>query len=375
MQSRWDSLSSILLQQQVKTSIDPIIARHKYYIQAKANMLKSVSDYFFTAANKDNFVELKTFLAGHSEAEPVNMQLLTIEFDNLDHFTQVINDSGLGLELNGDFFEFIYTEGMRSDTIEFMKKLSLALSACRVCIGMELIYRILLADPHIQTQEYEQYPKQVKELTQSYNLGPNQDDDYVVYLKTYYQNALAMQKKVQDLRAEVNAGKEPFAELIQRTVAVVCTALQETVSKLIKGTTEFQDKTWLGDGWNKFVVGLISEFVARYYHYAYWVSGSLSLNPEYPALLSNELAAFSLTMQDKMALLKLSFLDEAATELEGLIRTVQNEAAIRRIPLIEERQQLYSSGSRELLFKQGAGSSKEIQDYYPPYPGYSSVFQ
>lgn len=39
MQSRWDSKSSINLQQQIKTALDLIIARHNYYISAKANML------------------------------------------------------------------------------------------------------------------------------------------------------------------------------------------------------------------------------------------------------------------------------------------------------------------------------------------------
>jgi hypothetical protein len=41
MQSRWDSKNSIILPQQIKTALAPIIARHDYSSSAKANMLNS----------------------------------------------------------------------------------------------------------------------------------------------------------------------------------------------------------------------------------------------------------------------------------------------------------------------------------------------
>lgn len=374
MQSKWDSKSSIILQQQIKTALDPIIARHNYYISAKANMLKSVSAHFFTDSNKDKFLEVTQFFAGPAVA-PVSMQLLAVQFDTLEQFTQSIKDSGLGLELEGDFFVFNCSEGVKPETIEFMKKLALSLSACRICIGMELIYRTILANPHIQTQEFDQYLLQVSDLINNYKAGPKPEEDYAIYLRAYYRSALAIQQSLKEQHIQVNAWKEPFAELMQKALVVICEAIKVTGLKLIEGINEFPDKTWLGDGWNKFVVGLISELVARYYHYAYVISGPLSLNLEYLALLSTELANFSRTMQDQMAHLKLAFLNEAEIELGSLIRNIQDEAAIQHIVLAEERQMPYSSGALKLLFKQADDSQRRNRESFPQFAGPSYEFQ
>lgn len=367
MQGRWDSKSSTILQQHIKTALDPIVARRNYYVLAKANMFKSVSAHFFTDMNKEKFLEVTRFFADNPEVEPVSMQLLAIQFDTLEQFSQTIKDSGLGLELEGDYFVFNSSEGMKPETIEFMKKLTLALSACRICIGMEQIYRTSLAHPHIQTEEFKQYLQQVNDLTNNYKAGPKPGDDYGIYLRAYYQCALAIQKNLKEQYIQVNAWKEPFAELMQNALAVICEAIKVTGLKLIEGTNEFPDKTWLGDGWSKFVVGLISELVARYYHYAYVISGPLSLNLEYLAILSTELSTFSKTMQDQMAHLKLAFLNEAGIEIEALIRNIQDEAGIQRIVLIEERQMPYSSGALTLLFKQPDDSQRRNRESYPQF--------
>ncbi|WP_298627340.1 hypothetical protein [uncultured Legionella sp.] len=375
MQSKWDSKSSVLLRQQIKTAIDPLIARHKYYILAKANMLKNVADYFFTESNEDCFLDVTRWVAGQLDVAPVDKQLLEHQFEGWEDFTETILASGLGLVQEDDFFAFHSLEGIKPDTIELMNKLALALSACRICIGIEQIYRAVLDHQHIQTQEFEQCLVQVKELANDYNAGAGSTEEYAFYLRTYYCRALTLQKALKEQYIKVNAHKEDFAELMQKALVTVCELIKHTGVKLIAEATKFPNKTWRGDAWNAFLVRLLSELVARYYHYTFIVSGSLSLNLEYLALLSTEQATFSLTMQDHMPYLKLAFLNEAEIELGALMRTMQNEAALSSIILVEERPKAYSSGILDLLFSPKDDPWGGTEDYGPQYTSRSYEFK
>ncbi|WP_133141351.1 hypothetical protein [Legionella moravica] len=358
MLSRWDSTSVVDLQQQIKAVADPVVARYEHYKNATAMMLASVVSHFFNEMNKDKILEVTQHVAKNIDQVPVNEQFLQKKFDTLAQFTQTIQESGLGLilEEDSDFFEFKYSEGLKPDTVEFMNKLAIALNACRICIGIEQIYSTILNNPHIKTEEYEHFRHEVNELTKKYYSGPSSDSDYGIYLRAYYQRALSIQVRLKEQHIKVNAWKEPFAEQMQRALAAICQAINGTGLKLIDATTAYPDKTWLGDGWRPFVIGLLSELVARYYSYAYVIGGALSLNPEYCVVLSTELSQFSLIMQDQMEHLKLAMLKDADIALGDLIRHIQGEAAVHQIILVpEERSSYYSSGNLYLLYPKSNG--------------------
>ena len=370
MLSKWDSTSVEVLQQQIKAAVNPIVARHEHYKTATANMLSSITIHFFNDTNKDKILEVTHFIAGTTEQEPVNHQFLQKKFDDLMQFTQTIKECGLGLDLEqgGDFFGFNVSEGLKPETVEFMNKLAIALSACRICIGMEQIYRTLLQDPHVQTQEYEDFLVEVRDLAQKYHAGPVPDGDYSMFLRAYYQSALSIQNRLKEQHIRVNAWKESFADQLQKALAVICQAIKCTGSKLIEGTTAFPDKTWLGDGWSPFVIGLLSDLVARYYSYSYVIAGPLSLNPEYFVVLTTELSTFSLTMQDQMEHLKLAILKNADVELGDLIRNIQGQAAVHQIALVpEERPKYYGSSNLYVLYPNPNGLQEKRGDSYAQY--------
>ncbi|WP_147279772.1 hypothetical protein [Legionella quateirensis] len=367
MLQKWDSTSAEVLKQQIKAAVDPIVARHEHYKTATANMLLSITNHFFNETNKDKILEVTHYVAGNVEQEPVMNQFLQKKFDNLVQFTQTIQECGLGLglEQDGDYFVFNYSEGLKPETVEFMNKLAIALSACRICIGMEQIYRTLLQDPHVQTQEYEDFLVEVRDLAQKYYAGPVPDGDYSKYLRAYYQSALSIQNRLKEQHIKVNAWKEPFADQLQKALAVICQAIKCTGLKLIESTTAFPDKTWLGDGWSPFVIGLLSELVARYYSYTYVIAGSLSLNQDYFFVLTTELSTFSLTMQDQMEHLKLAILKNADVELGDLIRNIQGQAAVHQIVLVpEEKPAYYGSGNLYLLYPNPNSFQEKRGDSY-----------
>lgn len=374
MQRKWDTMNSTTLQSTVRATINPIEVRHKYYIAAVASMLKSTSEHFFTETNKDKFLEVTRFISGEQEQPPVNNQLLSIPFESLDQFTQTISNSGLGLQLNGDFFVFPFNEGLTLETVQFMKQFAHALSACRICFGIKQIYQTILDDPHIQTGDFERFLTEARGLSTNYIAGPKPEEDYRVYLRAYYVSALAMQKRLKEQHNLVNSWKEPFVEKMQKADIAVCEVLKATGLRLIEATEEFPDNTWLGNGWNPFIIGLINQLVAGYYSYSLWIAGSLSLNLDYFPLLTTELATFSMTMQDQMERLKLAFLQEADVEIGNVIRDIQSKAVLHQIVLIQEQPSYYRRGTIDLLFQNSMDSQPKTGIFDSSYASTSYDF-
>ncbi len=330
------------LRQEINTIEKPVRVRHEQYKAAKAVLRPKIVDYFFTKRNEAKLLEVMAFIAGHPVETAVNAQLLAIDFSSMQELTDTLLSSGLGLELKDDFFSFAYTQGLEKDTIVFMKQFAHALNAYRTCYGMEAIYAAILHHQHVQIQPYETYLPDIEELTVYYEAGPKPDEELSDFLSVCYTKAVAIQKKVAVQHNEINVAKDDFTDMMQRGLAVVCEWLNKTGSNLIKATTEFSDNTWLGNYWRPFLVGLISQLFAGYYSYSWWVGGSVSINKDYFATLTTELAQFSLGMQDKMEHLKLALLGEANGKINHLIQAIQAQAGINQIKLAQTASLNYS---------------------------------
>ncbi|MCL9682977.1 hypothetical protein [Legionella maioricensis] len=330
------------LRQEINAVVKPINLRLEQYRAAKAVMRPKVVDYFFTKQNESRLLEVMTLIAGHPVEAAVNAQLLAIDFSSLQGLTDTILSSGLGLKLEADFFIFPHTEGLKEDTLVFMKQFAHALNAYRTCYGMEAIYDAILQHQHVQIQPYETYLPEIEELIASYETGPEPDEELSDFLSASYTNALAIQKKVAIQHNEINAAKEDFTEMMQRGLAVICEWLNKTGGNLIKAMTEFPDNSWLGNHWCPFLVSLINPLFAGYYSYSWWVGGSVSINSNYYVTLTKELAQFSLGMQDKMEHLKLALLGEANGKVNQLIQSIQAQSGLKGIKLEQKPPLNYS---------------------------------
>ncbi len=359
------------LRQEINATVKPVNLRLEQYHAAQAVMRQKMVDYFFTKSNEAKLLEVMSFISGHSMEAAVNGHLLSINFNSLEELTSTILNSGLGLELQDDFFIFSYTQGLKEDTVVFMNQLAHALNAYRTCYGIGAIYDVILHHQHVQIHSYETYLPEIEELTAYYAAGPKPDEELSDFLSACYDKAVGIQKKVAIQHNEVNAAKDSFAEMMQRGVAVICEWLNKTGGHLIKATTEFPDNTWLGNDWRPFIVSLIYQLFAGYYHYSWWVGGSVSINSDYFVTLTTELAQFSLSMQDKMERLKLALLGEANGKVNHLIQTIQAQAALNTITLVQTPPLNYSQNMYGLMFylsKLRAPNGENCVEYVTPEP-------
>jgi hypothetical protein len=350
MQQKWDARNLAALQKEIKTALDPIIARHQYYIVAKAQMIKSINEQFFIEIHKEKIHEVTQYIAGGIKWEPIDQRLLAIPCDTLEQLTQTITGSGLGLRLEGDFFVFPHQGTLKPETVEFMKKLAVALTAYRVCFGTEKIYQTLLTHSYIQTEPYEDYQNGIIALASDYR-PDTISGDYSDYLKEHYIRANGIKKTLDEQHKKLNIGKELFIETTENAAAAICGVLEAAGFKLIEAMAAFPDNTWFGNGWYSFVTGLIAQLLNNYYSYSMVVLGTLNLNPEYFSVLRTELTHFSSTIQDKMDQLKLAYLQEADTKLTQLIWDIKGKAIEKNIVLDEEKQTVYGSDNLNLLFQ------------------------
>ncbi|WP_173238253.1 hypothetical protein [Legionella antarctica] len=324
--------------------------RFEQYKGAQTEIRQKIIDYFFTKQNETKLLEVMGFMAGHTVQAVDASRLLSTNFDSLEALTSTVLNSGLGLELQDDFFIFSYTQGLKEDRIVFMKQLAHALNAYRTCCGLGAIYDVILHHQHVQTQAYETYLPAIEELTDYFEAGPKLDEELSDFLSDCHGKAVDIQKKMAIQHNEVNVWKDSFTEMMQRGVAVICEWLHKTGGRLIKATTEFSDNSWLGSDWRPFIVSLINQLFAGYYNYSWWVVGSVGINSDYFVTLTTELAQFSLSMQDKMEHLKLALLGEANGKVNHLIQTIQAHAALNTITLAQPPTANYSQNIYGLMF-------------------------
>ncbi|KTD57514.1 hypothetical protein [Legionella shakespearei] len=342
--------NSSVLQQEISTVMVPISSRHNYYATARKNIAKSIGDYFFIEANNQKIKEVMGCIGGYPVPALVSKELLNIDFQSLTEFTDIMLQAGLGLKLEGEFFAFNHTEvdGLEKDTLIFMRKLTYALTALRICYGIELVYDLLLQHEHVQTESYQSYLPQIQQLITDYEAG-NTTENLADHTQSYYFQAKKIQKEIEQHHNQINQAKESFTECTQMAVATICEGLNKVGSLLIKANSEFPDQTWFGDGWSPFIIGLLKEIFSGYYSYAWLVSGSVSINENYFGLLTTELANYSMTMQDQMEHLKLALLREAGNEVNSLISTIQADASLHQV-ILTEQSTYYREPSFGLMF-------------------------
>jgi hypothetical protein len=329
--------NSSVLQQEISTVINPISSRYNYYVTARKNIAKSIGDYFFIEANHQKIKEVMGCIGGYPVPALVNKELLNIDFQSLQEFTDIMLQAGLGLKLEGEVFAFTHTEvdGLEKDTLTFMRKLTYALSALRICYGIELVYNLLLQHEHVQTQNYQSYLPQIQQVITDYEAG-EAIENLVAHTQSCYFQAKRIQKEIEQHHNQINQAKESFTQCTQVAAVAICEGLDKVGSLLIKANSEFPDQTWFGDGWGSFIIGLLKEIFSGYYSYAWLVSGSVSINENYFGLLTTELAHYSMTMQDEMEYLKIALLREAGNEVNSLISTIQADAARHQVILMEQ---------------------------------------
>lgn len=343
--------NSSVLQQEISAVMAPMSSRYNYYATARKNIAKSIGDYFFVESNNQKIKEVMGCIGGYPVPALVSKELFNMDFQSLQEFTDIILKAGLGLKLEGEVFAFNHTEvdGLEKDTLIFMKKLTSALSALRMCYGLELVYNLLLQHEHVQTESYRTYLLQIRQLITDYEAGDT-TDNLDEHLQTYYSNAKTIQKEIEEQHNQINQAKEAFIECTQMAVAAICGALKSTGSLLIKADLDFPNQTWLGDGWSSFIVSLLNELFSGYYSYAYYISGSVSINEDYFGILTSELAHYSLTMQDQMEHLKLALLREAGNEVNSFISDLQADASVHGVMLLNKPTYYSEPSSRGLLF-------------------------
>ena len=321
--------------QEINSAIKPIKIRYERYSTARWAMRQQIIDYFFTPNNEAKILEVMRFITGApvQAAAAVNAQLLLTEFETLEHFTQAILECNLGLELERDMFIFNHTNELNKDTLIFMKQFAYALNAYSTCYGLELIYNVVLTHQHINIEPFESYLPKITELCTGFKTGPLYDEELSTFLCEYYSKTGTIQHQLASQYEDINIWKEPFIQVTQQVLGMICSRLNDTSIFLIKANTEFPDTTWRGSNWSFLVKNFINQLFAGSYSHSWWITGSLCINPDYIVGLGKELSEFSFKMQDQMEHLKLALLREASTKVNELMQGIQEQAGINQITL------------------------------------------
>ena len=344
--------SAAELRQEINAVIHPLTLRSEHYRAARLSMRKKIIESFLTKKDEARILEVMRFVTKDSVEAAVNNQLLFIDFNSVDEFTQSILSCGLGFAFDKDFFIFPYSNKsertLNADTIVFIKQFAHVLNAYRTCYCMETIYNVILNHPYVQIQAYEQYRQEIEAI---FNDESNDKVDLNTFLYEAYAKVVAIQQKLNNQYDDINTMKDSFIEATQGSVAVIGELLRQTGTRLINAVSEFSDNSWFGTYWKPLVQDLIHQLFAGNYHHSWKLFGALSINTNYFATLATELAHFSLTMQDQMAPLKLALLSEASSAANNLMQKIKSQAALNNIILTEPKQQSdHHQGSSQLMF-------------------------
>lgn len=316
------------LRDEMNVALKPVLNRLYHYDVTRNNMDYAIRTYFFNATDAAKFTEVKSFIAGQYDDTP---ELGWNPCDTVSALDEWILNSGIGLVLDQHGYQFPYaddTEGLQQETVWFMQKLAHALSAFKVCLIFKTAYDLILCNPYLASDVYCGYQQAIEQLIQDFSEEYNPGDDVISNLTLNYEKAKTFLAAVQAQRNQLDSGQKEFTDEIGKITVIILETVPAIHSRLTLASSEFPDNTWTGDGWHTCIVGLLNQLLARNYSYSEWIWGALpAIDESFTGLFIDEIAHFSLTMQNQLQESKAILLDNTELMISNFITILQQEAA------------------------------------------------
>ncbi|MGQ3888577.1 hypothetical protein ACQUW5_06035 [Legionella sp. CNM-1927-20] len=320
-------------QQELDTVYKPINARFVHYQKVMFEIRSLLRDYFFNAKRlqklrepaKENemvfdFNQIKGAMEVCLVDESFIDNMISTDYSSLiTAFDSQIANCGLPIEIQKEQGLYVFNPPKAYTPMAqvFMQQFTYALGVYRLSLGIYEIYSYILSHPQVQQihgfQNYINSAQSLKELLKKENV-----------------DLIALHRHTKALKKEILG--ELKSEKIYNGINIFDSDLDKFTSQLSEllefgaGYLENCYKVFPNDpilwmlhdrSWHSLIKNLSNLLYANYYTYSTLYS-TLEIKKEFIALIKNELQQFDIISSEKMALLKIELLREAAKLISEL---------------------------------------------------------